>query len=343
MTDTLEGLVIARAPGYFIVRTDDGNIRLCTLRGKLQRARQQRIRPSASPHARSPHPSRPVATQVLPSGAEHSPTDVAPVVTVAVGDRVRLTADGTTGGAIEGVLPRRTKLSRTAAESTEEQILLANLDLAILVFATQDPTPHFGLLDRYLVLTEEAGIPAVICLNKLDLGMSEEVAEMLTLYEQIGYPVVRTSIVWQLGLEELRGLLMARTSLLTGPSGVGKSSLLNVLEPEASQRVGEVSMATHKGRHTTTGVRLFPLTGGGWLADSAGIRELALWNVPRAGLPRAFPEFRALLGACEYADCTHTPEEEGCVIYQSVASGAIHPSRYASYLRLLSELPDADA
>lgn len=336
MPDALEGLVIARAPGYFIVRSDDGAIRLCVLRGKLLRARQQRPRPASPPV--SPHVARSSSRSAT---AHPSPLDpeVAPTI-VAVGDRVWLTADGPTGGAIDGILPRRNKLSRTAADSTEEQILLANLDRAILCFSTQDPAPHFGLLDRYLVLAEHGEIPVTICLNKIDLGIPLEVAEMIAVYEQLGYRVIQTSLVWQVGLEELRTLFDQHTSLLTGPSGVGKSSLLNALEPQASQRVGEISMATHKGRHTTTGVRLFPLGGGGWLADSAGIREMALWNVSREDLAQAFVEFRPLLGTCTYVDCTHTPEEEGCAIHRAVEDGKIHPHRYESYVRLYADLGD---
>ncbi len=324
MIETLEGLVIARAPGYFIVRSDDGLVRLCKLRGRLLHARIAAANTHKSP-SRRPAVSAATSTHVSP-------------VTVAVGDRVHLTPDGSGGGAIEGVLPRRNKLSRTASESREEQILLANLDLVLLVFAVQDPSPHFGLLDRYLVLAEDAGIPVALCMNKLDLGVPEEVGEMMALYESLGYTIHRTSLVWNMGLTLLQEQLAKNTALLTGPSGVGKSSLLNAIEPEAAQRIGEISATTHKGRHTTTGVRLFPLHGGGWLADSAGIRELALWGVERERLAPAFVEFRPYLGQCAYDDCLHEDDAQGCAIIMALDEGKIHPRRYASYLRLLNEL-----
>lgn len=328
MAATQEGLVIARAHGYFIVRADDGVTRLCTLRGKLRRARSLAQRPRPTPR---PHP-----TARAPVLADPVETDAAPVM-IAVGDRVRIMPDGASGGVVEGILPRRNKLSRAAVESAEEQILLANLDLAMLVFAVREPSPHLGLLDRYLVLTEDAGIATAICFNKIDLGIPEDVAEAIDRYARLGYPVLLTSTVMNIGLEDMRRYLAGRVTLLTGPSGVGKSSLLNVLEPSAGQRIGEISEATGKGRHTTTGVQLFPLTEGGWLADSAGIRELAPWNIPQERLADAFIEFRPFIGQCDYDDCLHEDNAEGCAIRAAVKAGIIAPSRYESYLRLLSE------
>lgn len=334
MTDTLEGLVIARAHGYFVVRTDDGVARLCTLRGKLRRARQMSLRPTTAP----PRPHAP--PRHAPTPPPLTTTTDAPLVIVAVGDHVRLTPEGAAGGAIESILPRRTKLARAAVESHEEQILLANLDLAVLVFAVRDPSPHLGLLDRYLVLTEDAEIDALICFNKIDLGLPEEVEDAIHLYESLGYQVITTSIVQTDGLDALTAALAGKVALLTGPSGVGKSSLLNVIEPNAAQRVGEISDATGKGRHTTTGVQLFPLPDGGWLADSAGIRELAPWGLPRAHLADAFIEFRPFLGHCEFEDCTHQEDEQGCAITAAVEAGQIAESRYDSYLRLYEDAAD---
>ncbi|HLJ80454.1 MAG TPA: ribosome small subunit-dependent GTPase A, partial [Ktedonobacterales bacterium] len=202
---------------------------------------------------------------------------------------------------------------------------------------------HFGMLDRYLALCEHAGVDITICLNKVDLGVPPEVETATDLYAGLGYRVLLTSATNGTGVEALRERLSRRTSLLTGPSGVGKSSLLNELLPEAKQRIGEISEATGKGRHTTTGVRLLALPGGGWLADSAGIRELALWNVPSEELAAAFVELRPLVGQCEYEDCEHTEGEEGCALWAALAEGRITPDRFASFQRLLAEAREAEA
>jgi len=336
MPDTLEGLVIARAHGYFVVRSDDGATRLCVVRGKLRRARAQARKPGLA------HPTGRPTTKV-PSKPTPAISDI-PVeealAIIAVGDRVRFTPDGNTGGAIESIMPRRNKLARAAIESTEEQILLANLDLAVLVFAVREPRPHFGLLDRYLVVTEDSDIETVLCFTKVDLGIDPDVAEMIDLYRRLGYTTLQTSLVWDQGVRELQALLRDRVALLSGPSGVGKSSLLNTIEPDAAQRVGEISLATGKGRHTTTGVRLFPMQQGGWLADSAGIREFAPWRIADDRLAAAFVEFRPYLGQCEYDDCRHDEDAQGCAVTAALDAGEIVLSRYESYLRLLAEIPE---
>ncbi|HKT37060.1 MAG TPA: ribosome small subunit-dependent GTPase A, partial [Ktedonobacterales bacterium] len=218
-----------------------------------------------------------------------------------------------------------------------EQILLANPDQAVLVFAMREPSPHFGLLDRYLALCENAHVPAIICLNKDDLGEPDDVAIAEQTYRALGYLVLRTSATTGAGLDALRERLAGRISLLTGPSGVGKSSLMNSLIPDAGQRIGEISVATGKGRHTTTGVRLLPLPESGWLADSAGIRELALWQVPSDELANGFVELRDAVGNCEYEDCTHGLDEEGCALRAVLIAGQMTPQRYASFQRLLEE------
>jgi ribosome biogenesis GTPase len=323
MPEAVQGLVIGRAPGYFIVRTDDGLTRLCVLRGKLRRRRMPQ-RPAGLSRRHGP------AIPASDSGRDEA-------IVVAVGDRVALTPDGT-GGAIEAVLPRRNKLSRAAVESTGEQILLANLDLAALVFAVRDPSPHLGLLDRYLVLAEDASIQVLIVFNKIDLGLSDDVRPAIKLYQRLGYDVLLTSTYHYIGIDALRDSLEGRVALLTGPSGVGKSSLLNTLEPGAAQRIGAISEATGKGRHTTTGVRLFPLGERGWLADSAGIRELAPWRLDADRLVMAFVEFRPLVDRCEFDDCDHLPGAQGCAILAAVASGAVAASRYESFARMHSEL-----
>lgn len=260
------------------------------------------------------------------------------VVRVAVGERVLVTPLDATTGVVEALLPRRTVLARAAAgEKGTAQVMLANLDHAVLVLAVREPSPRFELLDRYLALCEHARIDITICFNKVDLGISPEVEAEAATYARLGYRVLWTSALTGAHMDALRERLRGRVSLLTGPSGVGKSSQVNALLPEAAQRTGAISAATGKGRHTTTGARLLPLPGGGWLADSAGIRELALWNVPAEELVRCFVELRELAGECAYEDCEHGSAEEGCALREALASGSITAARFASFERLLRE------
>jgi ribosome biogenesis GTPase len=266
----------------------------------------------------------------------------APII-VAPGDRVRFSVLGAGQGVIEEVLPRRTALTRARSETGAEHVMLANLDQAVLVFSVREPAPHFGMLDRYLALCEHAGIAVVVCLNKVDLDVPTVVMESAALYASLGYEVLFTSAATGVGVDRLRERLAGRTSLLSGPSGVGKSSLMNDLLPDASQRIREISEATGKGRHTTTGVRLLPLPEGGWLADSAGIRELALWNVPADALARAFVELRPLAEECAYDDCEHAPEDAGCALREALTHGRITPERWASFERLLDEARVAES
>ncbi len=340
----LEGIVTGVAPGFFEVATPTASY-LCTLRGRLRKSRPASI-PSGSSR-RSAAVTRPLhrlsaAEASRPATAPDAEEQPAEPVHVSPGDRVVVTPLSGGEGVIEEVLPRRTVLARARSERRGEHIMLANPDHAMLVFAVREPEPHFGLLDRYLALCEHTGVDVTICLNKLDLGVPEEVAAARQLYEGLGYPVLLTSARGGDGLDAVRERLRGRISLLTGPSGVGKSSIINALLPEAQQRTGEISEATGKGRHTTTGVRLLPLEGGGWLADSAGIRELALWNVPTEDLARTFRELRPYVGECEYEDCAHGTNEQGCALRRALDEGAITPERFASFERLLVEAREAE-
>jgi ribosome biogenesis GTPase len=330
--DRLEGLVIAIAPELAEVHTACGDL-LCTFRGRLRRG----ARPAEPPGARRPDQR---AARRGGANAATAVAEPAAATRIAVGDQVLVTPlDAATGVIEELVLPRRRVLARGAARDGGQgaRVMLANLDHAVLVLAVRDPAPHFGLLDRYLALCEHAGVDITICLNKVDLGVPPEVEAEGAVYAGLGYQVLWTSALTGAHMDELRVRLGGRVSLLTGPSGVGKSSQVNALLPEASQRIGAISTATGKGRHTTTGARLLPLPGGGWLADSAGIRELALWNVPADELARGFVELRDVADDCVYEDCAHGPAEEGCALRAALAEARITPARFASFERLLRE------
>src|SRR5690348_16736656 len=220
-----EGLVVALAPGLFEVVTDDGSSSLCTLRGRLRKSRTAPRTAATSVNARAPKSIHSATALAVP------PNEAPPPVRIAPGDRVVITPLSAGEGVIEAVAPRRTTLARTRSEVGTEQILLANADVAALIFSTREPEPRFGLLDRYLALCEHAGVAAVICMNKVDLGVTPNVERALALYAGLGYPVIWTSATTGAGLDELRAHIGGKISLLTGPSGVGKSSLTNALIP----------------------------------------------------------------------------------------------------------------
>jgi ribosome biogenesis GTPase len=351
MAESITGLVIGSVHGIFDVAVGQEVIR-CTLRGRLRKQIHQPAPTLAGPaHRRGFSRFLPFNKASAPQRSSTSKAtavidppeeEEAPPIRISVGDFVRLTRIDAKTGVIEEALPRRNKMSRGSSETGNEQIMLTNLDQAVIVFAVQEPEPHFGMLDRYLAIAEHNQITPIICLNKMDLGCPKTVVDAAKLYAKLGYRVLGTSTITGEGMTLLKEILQDKTSLLTGPSGVGKSSLLNTLEPGYSLRTGSISEATGKGRHTTTSIRLFPLSFGGWLADSAGIRELALWSIPAKDLASCFMEMRPYLGKCEFDDCTHTEAEEGCAIRRARKQGKIRVARYQSYLRLFEEAQEAE-
>ncbi|MCS6870333.1 MAG: ribosome small subunit-dependent GTPase A [Anaerolineae bacterium] len=262
-----------------------------------------------------------------------------------IGDRVIIERLPDGSGVIKQILPRQRTLSRIepseyAGTSAErEQVLIANCDQAVFVNAAANPAPNTRFLDRCLVAAEKASIPSVIVLNKIDLDESGQARTLFASYERIGYPVLYVSATAKIGIEELRQVLLGKVSVFTGRSGVGKSSLLNAIQPGLGRAVGEVSAKLAKGRHTTNYAEMVPLVGGGYVADTPGIRGLGLWDIEPDELDGYFPEFVPLIPQCAFSDCTHINEPD-CAIRAAVERGEIAPHRYDSYLRLREELED---
>lgn len=288
------------------METDEGNY-VCQIRGRLKQERQD--------------------------------TDL-----VAIGDWVTISVAPDDTGLIESVAERERVLSRARPSPYErrkvledqEQVLVANPDQVIFVFSIKKPRPSLRKLDRFLVVAEMNELPAVICVNKIDLTSREEAQERFALYEEIGYPVLYTSAKTGEGLDELKETLRGKISVLAGSSGVGKSSLLNAIQPGLGLRVREVSEATEKGLHTTRHLELFPLDEGGYVADTPGIRALALFDVEPQELDGYFREIAPLVADCQFSDCSHV-HEPGCAVRAALEEGQISEERYNSYLRLREE------
>ena len=265
------------------------------------------------------------------------------VYPVAIGDRVRYVEAGDGRGQIVEILPRNSKLSRPApvpGQRVFEQVIVSNADLIVPVFAVANPAPKWGLLDRYLVSAEAAEIPSLIVINKLDLAWKNEAfEEEIEIYRRIGYPVLLVSASTGEGIEELKQALQGKQSVMVGKSGVGKTSLLNAIQPGLGLRVKAVSQGElGKGRHTTTHSEMFELEFGGALVDTPGIREFGLWDIPAEELAYLFPEMADYVGRCKFGLSCHHDQEPGCAIRRAVMAEAISPYRYQSYMNLRREL-----
>lgn len=298
MTETeLTGLIIRAQSGFFTIATEEGPI-VCQLRGKLKRGPRT--------------------------------GDLA-----AIGDRVRITIQEDGSGMIEEIKERKQAIVRLdpRPQGVYRQILLANADQAVFVFACARPDPRMKMLDRFLVIAEKQGISAVVVANKVDLVGQEKAESIFGLYAKIGYPIIYTSAETGQGVEELRATLTGKVSALAGPSGVGKSTLLNAMQPGLGLEVNEISKALNKGVHTTVVRQMFPLAEGGYVADTPGWKALALWDTEPEEVDGYFPELRDLVAHCQFSDCTHTHEPK-CAVLAAIKSGDVHPDRYASYLRL---------
>ncbi len=274
---------------------------------------------------------------LVPKRLRHRNPDV--VDPVAVGDRVRFSATKSEA-VIEEVFPRSNVLSRPASgRPGKRQLLAANLDVAVVVMSAAEPEWKPSTVDRYVVLASAAGIPAMVCMNKVDLDSMVGGDPILHGYRDLGIDVIWTSARTGLGIDTLSENLAGKTGVLIGPSGAGKSSLLNRLVPEAELRVGEVSERTRKGRHTTTWVEMLELPNGGRLVDSPGIRVLDLSGVKPEDLIHHFHELAPLAGECRFQDCRHLAEP-GCGVKLALEEGRIAAHRYDSYRRIHASLKE---
>lgn len=250
---------------------------------------------------------------------------------VVAGDRVLLTQTDDETGVIERVEARASVLTRGSRR--EAHVIVSNVDQAVIVTSVAQPDLKVGLIDRFLCSTAKGGIQSIICINKIDLGNSAELQPIVGQYAQLGYPVLLTSFTQNIGIDALRELLVGKETVFTGQSGVGKSSLLNAVQPGLGQATSEVSDDTNKGRHTTRVAELLSLEDGGWIVDTPGIRQLQLWDVIKEEVEEFFIEFRPFVAKCRYPSCSHTHEDR-CGVKAAVDQHLISPIRYESYLRI---------
>lgn len=319
------GIVIRKSTAIYTVQTD-GRQQLCELSPRLRGSMAAAI------------------SRYTQRAAEH----LDPLV---VGDQVRFIQSGGGTGLIVELFPRRNQFSRRSAvpmptARPHEQVIAANVDQVVPVFAAADPAPKWNMLDRYLVAAEGAGLPATVVITKIDLAQNGNgkldagLVEVADEYRRIGYPVLLVSAQRSQGLDPVRQALEGRLSVLLGKSGVGKTSLLNALQPGLGLRVNAVNQVTGKGKHTTTNMELFPLEfgSGGGIIDTPGVREFGLWLEDSLAVDWCFPEMRPFLGQCRFGlDCGHD-QEPGCAVRAAVSNGQIQARRWQSYLQLRGEV-----
>ena len=296
------GLIIRAQSGFFIVRDDAGGQSVtCQLRGRLKQGRRL--------------------------------GDIA-----AIGDRVLFSAAADGTGSIDEILPRKTEIVRLDPRPQGEyrQVLLANPDQAVFVFACANPEPRLRMLDRFLVIAEKQRVPAVVVVNKIELIGLDAAKAIFGFYPALGYPVIYTSVKADIGVNTLKQTLLGKLSALAGPSGVGKSSLMNAIQPGLGLAVGEISLAHDKGKHTTNFRQLHALVDGGWVADAPGWKSLALWDTEPEEIDAYFPELAPLVEDCQFSDCSHV-HEPGCAVLAAIKAGTVSKQRYESYLRLKAD------
>ena len=273
------------------------------------------------------------------TAAETSFTNV-----VAVGDEVGVSDDGSGGGIIEEVLPRRSALARPDVfHSHRRQVIVANSDQLLIVASWREPQFWPELVDRCIIAAQRSGLMPVICLNKIDLAEdSAELEETLEPYETLGHPIIKTSVVTAEGVDKLRELLRDKTTVLTGMSGTGKSSLISAVQPGLKLRTSPVSSSSKQrgaGMHTTTQVTMLALEASGFVVDTPGIREFGLSGLRRHELASFYPEISALAPKCRFSNCAHL-DEPGCAVRGGKDDGAVHPNRYHTYRLIRKTLPE---
>ncbi|MCX6056298.1 MAG: ribosome small subunit-dependent GTPase A [Chloroflexi bacterium] len=295
--ETIAGWVTRYQSGFYTIQTETGRV-TCVLRGRLKRRKV--------------------------------PGDI-----ISIGDHVRISVQSDGSGAIEIIEPRHSELVRLdpTPKGDYRQILLSNPDQLVAVFACTHPEPHLRMLDRFLVIAEKQKLKAVIVANKTDLVGTKTAHKIFSVYPKLGYPVIYTSAKKENGLKDLKEVLTGKISALAGPSGVGKSSLLNAIQPGLGLAVQEIGVKNDRGRHTTVVREMFPVDGGGYVADLPGLRKLSLWDTQPEELDGYFPELRNLVAECQFNDCAHF-DEPGCAVTKAVEEGRVSQERYDSYVRM---------
>ncbi|MEX0586372.1 MAG: ribosome small subunit-dependent GTPase A, partial [Pirellulales bacterium] len=252
---------------------------------------------------------------------------------VVAGDVVWIQAERPSDGVIERVEPRRGVISRTSRG--RQHVMVANVDQIVIVGSAAEPRLKPNLIDRLLLVAEQAKIRPVICINKIDLVDAASLIPLVGVYAQMGYSVLSVSALTGFGMDRLRAAIFGRTSVVAGQSGVGKSSLLNAVESGLALRIAAVSEETEKGRHTTSTARMIPLAAGGYVIDTPGVRQFQLWDVIPEEVAGFYRDLRPYANLCRFPDCTHT-HEAGCAVKDAVADGQLDARRYESYCHLRS-------
>lgn len=297
MSELLRGRVIQAQSGFFTVEIGEDEL-TCQLRGRLKQGRKI--------------------------------GDI-----VAIGDWVQVSQQDEREGMIEEVESRQSMIYRMAptARGEYQQVIIANPDQAVFVFSVAQPEPKLRMLDRFLVIAEREEVSAIIVANKIDLTGMKRARDLFSRYQKIDYPVFYTSVITGRGIKALKKQLIGKTSLFAGPSGAGKTSILNKIQPGLGLEVKEVSEGTKKGKHTTVSRKLVKLSGGGYVADTPGLKALDLWDITPEEVDGYFREINNLVHNCRFSDCSHT-HEPGCAVIEALKSKQIHVDRYRSYLRM---------